>query len=186
MERDRGDRAVLRQRDRGLVGDFRLGRRGVDDEDERLAGAIAQIDGGADGAQVVRRRASWDDDQLGDVDDALDRHGDRRRRIDHGEPEALLAQHLQIRAEARDRGLREGGHLVLALVPPIGERALRIDIDQADRPVAGTLRLHGEVAGQGRLARPALLRGQSQNPHLSSLNSHASVGGLRLRMLKSG
>ena len=34
VKRDRGDGAVLRQRDRGLVGDLGLGRRGVDDEDQ--------------------------------------------------------------------------------------------------------------------------------------------------------
>src|SRR3712207_8801338 len=37
--------------------------RGVDYEDQRLAGAIAQVDGGADGAQVVRARTRRDDDQ---------------------------------------------------------------------------------------------------------------------------
>ena len=34
VERDRSDGAVLRQRDRGFVGDLGLGRRGVDDEQQ--------------------------------------------------------------------------------------------------------------------------------------------------------
>src|SRR5438270_8637187 len=51
MDGDRSDGAVLRQRDRGLVGDLGLGSRCVDDEDQRLAGAVAQIDGGADRAK---------------------------------------------------------------------------------------------------------------------------------------
>ena len=154
--RDRRDRAVLRQRDRGLGRDPRLGRRGVDDEDQRLARALAQVDGGADRAQIVRARPGRHDDQLGDLDHALDRHGDRRRRVDHRQLEALLAQHLQIGGEPRDGGLREGGILRLALVPPVGQRPLRIDVDQHDRAVPGALRLHGEMPGQGRLARSAL------------------------------
>ena len=70
VDGDRGDGAVLRQSDRGLVGDLGLRGGAVDDEDERLAGAFAQIDGGADGAQIVRAGAGRDDDQLGDLDDA--------------------------------------------------------------------------------------------------------------------
>ena len=137
----------------------------VDDEDQRLAGAVAQVDGGADGAKVVRARPGRNDDQLGDRDDRLDRHGDRRRRVDHRQAEALLAKHLEVGGEPGDGGLREGRHIVLALVPPVGERALRIDVDQADRAGARQLRLHRKVPGQGRLTRPALLRCQCQNAH---------------------
>ncbi len=112
---------MLRERDRGLVGDPRLGSRRVDDEDQGLAGALAQIDGGADGAKVVRARPGRDEDQLGDLDDALDRHGDGGRRVDHGELEALLAKDFQIGLEPGDRGLGESGHLGLAFVPPVGQ-----------------------------------------------------------------
>ena len=107
-----------------------------------------------------------DDDQLGDRDHALDRHGDRRRRIDHRQLEALLAQHLEIVGEPRDGGLRERRKFALALVPPVGQRALRIDIDQHDRAGAGPLGLHREMTGQRGLARPALLRCHRQNAHL--------------------
>jgi hypothetical protein len=79
--------------------------------------------------------------------------------------EALLAQHFEVGAEPGNRGLGESGHFGLALVPPVGERALGIDVDQADGPVADPLRLDGEMARQGGLARPALLRGQCQYPH---------------------
>ena len=156
---------MLRQRDRGFVGDLGLGRRGVDDEDQRLAGAVAEIDGGADGAKVVRARTGRDDDQLGDRDDALDRHGDRRRRVDDGKAEALLAKNFEVGRETRDGGLGEGRHVGFALVPPIGKAALRIDVDQADRAGARKLRLHRKMAGQGRLAGPALLRCHCQNAH---------------------
>ena len=135
----------------------------VDDEDQRLAGALAQIDRGADGAQVVRARASRHDDQLGDADDRLDRHGDRRRRVDHRELEALLAQSREIAGEPSDGGMGESGIFGLALVPPVGERALRVDVDEHDRAGAGALRLHGQVPRERRLARPALLRSQCQN-----------------------
>jgi len=40
-------------------------------------------------------------------------------------------------------GLGEGGIFRLALVPPIGQRALRVDVDQHHGPRARTLRLHG-------------------------------------------
>src|SRR3712207_7651150 len=42
---------------------------------------------------------------------------------------ALLAQDLEIGGEPGDGGLGEGGHLRLALVPPVGERSLRIDVE---------------------------------------------------------
>jgi hypothetical protein len=158
VEGDGGDGAVLRECDRGLVGDPRLGGGSVDDEDERLAGALAQVDGGADGAKVVRARPGRDEDQLGDLDDALDRHGDGGGRIDHRELEALLAQYLEVGLEPGDRGLGESGHFGLAFVPPVGERALRVDVDQADGSRTRPFRLDGEMAGQGRLAGSPLLR----------------------------
>jgi hypothetical protein len=145
------------KRNGGFVGDLGLGRRGVDDEDERLARALAKVDRGADGAKVVRARPGRDDDQLGDLDDALYGERDRRRRVDHGELEALPPKHFQVGGEPRDRRLGERRHLRLALVPPVGERPLGVDVDQADGTRAGPLRLHGEVAGQGRLARSAFL-----------------------------
>ena len=142
-----------------------LGVARVDDEDQRLAGAVAQVDRGADGAKVVRARAGRDDDQFGDGDNALDRHGDRRRRVDDGQAETLLAKDLKVGSKPGDRGLGEGRHFVLPLVPPIGQPALRIDVDQADGAGTGQLRLHRQMAGQGRLARSAFLRCHSQNAH---------------------
>ena len=156
---------MLRQCDSGFVSDLGLGRRGVDDEDQRLARAIAQVDRGADGAQIVRARAGRDDNQLGYGDDALDRHGDRRGRIDDGQAEALLAEHFKVGGKPRDGGLREGGHFVLPFVPPIGKAALGIDVDQADGAGTGHLRLHRQMSGQGRLARSAFLRCHCQNAH---------------------
>src|SRR3546814_8014837 len=75
----------------------------------------------------MRAGTRRDDDQLGDRNHALDRHGDRRRRVDDRELEALLAQDFKVGGEPRDRGLGKGGKVGFALVPPVGERALRID-----------------------------------------------------------
>jgi len=97
----------------------------------------------------------------------LDRHGDRRGGIDDRELEALLAQHLEIGREAGDGGLGEGGEIVRAFVPPIGQRALRIDIDQHDRTSPGALRLDRQMPGERGLARAALLRCNCQNPQSS-------------------
>jgi hypothetical protein len=157
VDGDRRDGAVLRQRDRGFGGDPRLGRGAVNHEDQRLAGAVAQIDRGAHGAQIVRARAGRDYDQFGDLDHALDRHGDRRRRIEHRQAEALLPQHLQIGGEPRDRGLGEGWKFGLPLVPPVRQRTLRIDIDQHHGTGASPLRLHRQVPGQRGLSRTTFL-----------------------------
>ena len=111
----------------------------------------------ADGAEVVRAGARRDDDQFGDRNHALDRHGDRRRRVDDGEFEALLAQDFKVGSQPRDRGLGKGRKVGFAFVPPVGERTLRVDIDEDDRARAGKLRLHREMTRQGGFTRPALL-----------------------------
>jgi hypothetical protein len=80
------------------------------------------------------------------LDDALDRHGDGRWRIDDGKTEALLAQNLKIGSQAGNRGLGKGRKLGFTFVPPVSQRALRIDVDQNDRTCARQLRLHGEMA----------------------------------------
>ena len=153
---------MLRQRHGGFGRNLGLGRRGVDHEDQRLARAFAQIDRRPHGAQVMRAGAGRHDDQFGHRNHALDRHRDGGRRIDHGQLEALLAQHGQVRRESRHGGLGKGGVFRLAFVPPVGQRTLRVDVDQDDRPGASALGLHGEVSGQGRLARSALLRCQCE------------------------
>jgi hypothetical protein len=152
MQGDRRDGAVLRERNRGLAGDLGLWRGAVDHEDQRLSGALAQIDRSADGAQIVRARPGWYDDQLGDGDHALDRHGDRWRRIDDRQAKALCAQDLEIARQARHRRLGERGEFILAFVPPVGERTLRIDVYQHDGAEARTLCLDGEMARQRGLA----------------------------------
>jgi len=94
----------------------------------------------------VRARAGRNDDQFGHLDDALDRHGDGRWRINDGKTEALLAQNFQIRGEPRYRSLGKSRQFCLTFVPPIGQRPLRVDVDQNDRTCARQLRLHGEMA----------------------------------------
>ena len=162
---DGSNGAMLRQGDGGFVGDLGFRGRRVDDEDQRLAGAVAEIDRRADGAEIVRARTGRNDDQLGNGDDALDGHGDGRRSVDDREAEALLAKNLEVGSKPRDGRLRKGGHFCLALVPPVGKTALRVDVDQTDRACPRQLRLHRKMSGQGRLTRPALLRCHSQNAH---------------------
>src|SRR5690242_18619451 len=79
MEDDRRERAVLRQRHYRFVGDLRAGRGGVDDEDQRLAGALDHLDGGAGGAQIMRARPHRDENEVAELDDVADRRLDRRR-----------------------------------------------------------------------------------------------------------
>jgi hypothetical protein len=106
---------------------------------------------------TVPARPGWDDHQLGDVDHPLDRHVDRRRRIDHHQAAALEAQPLDIGGQLGEAGRGERRGVALAGVPPRGERALGIGVDQGDGPGAGELRLDRQMARQGGLARPALL-----------------------------
>ena len=73
----------------------------------------------------------------GGTDSGLDGHGDGRRGVDDRQLETLLAQNGQIGCQAGDGGLGESGIFILAFVPPIGERPLRIDIDQDDGTGAG-------------------------------------------------
>ena len=121
MQGDRRNGAVLRKRNGSFRSNLCLGRRGVDHEDQRLAGTFAEIDGGADGAQIMRAGTGRNNDQFGHRDDRLDCHGDRRGRIDNRQLEALTAQNLKVGCKARNRCLGESGKLGLALIPPIGE-----------------------------------------------------------------
>src|SRR3546814_5805546 len=68
---------------------------------------------------------SSDLNQFGHGNNALDGHGDGRRRVDDREFEALLPQYLKIGGEARNGSLRKGGIFRLPLIPPISERSLR-------------------------------------------------------------
>ena len=79
--------------------------------------------------------------------------------------------------EPRDGGLGEGRHVVGAFVPPVGERPLRIDVDKADGAGSSQLRLHRKMAGQGRLARSALLRCHCQNAHSIPLAQNDGLWG---------
>ena len=76
-------------------------------------------------------RAGWasrNDDQLGDGDDALDGHGDRRR-VSITAGESLLAKNFEVGGKAGNSGLGKSGHFGLALIPPVGEASLRVDVD---------------------------------------------------------
>ena len=162
VKRDRGNGAVLGERDCCFRGDLRLGRCSVDHEDQWLAGAFAKVDRCTDSAQIVRAGASRDDDQFGNRNHRLDGHGDCRRRIDHSELEALLSKDREVRSEPCNGGLCEGGKFRFTLVPPVCKRPLRIDIDKDDRASARSLGLNGQMSGERGFTRSALLRCQSQ------------------------
>ncbi len=112
---------MLRQGDGSLRRYPRLGGGPVDDEDQRLARAFAEVNRSANGAQVMRAGPRWHDNQFRHGNDALDRHGDGRRRVDDGELEALLPKDFEVSREAGDGRLCKGGKFGLALVPPIGQ-----------------------------------------------------------------
>ena len=87
---------------------------------------------GAHGAQIVRARPGRNDDQFRDGYDALNGHGDRRRRVDDRELETLLPQNLEVSPKPGDGGLRKGGIFRFPLVPPVRKRPLRIDMFRID------------------------------------------------------
>src|SRR5215203_335090 len=163
VDGDGSNSAVLRESDGGFVGDLGFRGRRVDDENQGLAGTIAEIDSRADSTEIVRARAGRDDDQLGNGNDTLNGHGDGRRSVDDRQAETLLAENLKVGGKPRDSRLRKSGHFCLALVPPIGKAALRVDVDQADRA------------------------GPSQNAHAFPLAEAVnSAPGVALKALKSG
>ena len=112
---------MLRERNRGFIGNLRLGCRAIDHKDQRLACPIAKINRGTDGAKIVRAWPSRHDDEFGNGNNALDRHRDGGRGIDHGKLEALLPEHFEITRKSRHGGLRKGWKLGFAFVPPVCE-----------------------------------------------------------------
>ncbi len=73
-----------------------------------------------------------------------------------------MAQDRQIGSQPRNRGLGKRGIFILALVPPVRQRALRVNVDKHDWSGASALGLHGEVTRQRGLARAPLLRCQCE------------------------
>ena len=157
MQCDRCDRTVLRKGNGRFRSDLGFRGCGVDHENQGFARPFAEVDRSTDSAQVVRAGTGGDDDELCDGNDRLDRHGDRRRSVDNRKLEALLAQDRKVSGEPCDSRLGESGKLRFALVPPVGERSLRIDVDQDDRACARSLGLNGEMSRKRGLTRSALL-----------------------------
>ncbi len=160
---------MLRQRDRRFRGDARPLRRSVYHEDERLVERLHQLDRTADGAQIVRARTCRDDDEVGDAHHVRDRGGDRGRRVDEQNVDSKAPKLLDVLLQPLRRGVDEDRRRLFPLVPPIGEAALRIGIDQRDRSGARSLRLDSQMTRQRGPPRPALLRRNSDDPHYLSL-----------------
>ncbi|MEI9886188.1 MAG: hypothetical protein WDN08_06730 [Rhizomicrobium sp.] len=125
--------------------------------------ALGDVDGGADGAQVVRAGPRRHHDEIGMGDDLGDRGGDRGRRVDDGEADAGRLQLDEGLAELQQSDLGEMRRRRFPRVPPMRQRALRVGVDQRHRADAGAVGLDREMAGQRGLPRAALLGGQYQN-----------------------
>jgi hypothetical protein len=87
----------------------------------------------------------------------------------------LRATENAVRAEFAQspavRGVR------LAAIPPLRQRALRVNVDQDDWTVAAYLSLDGQVGTDGRLSRPTFLGRHHQDVHaastLTQIRTHA-------------
>ena len=113
----------------------------------------------------MRTGTCWYGDEIGEADHAFYRAGYRRRRVDDDKCESVVTRALQIRFERLDLGLDEGRRGGFAFVPPVGQAALRIGIDNSDRTAAGAVGLDGDMAGERCFAGPAFLRGECENLH---------------------
>ena len=99
MQRDGRDDAVLGKCDGGFGGDAGAGGCRVDDEDERFVECVGDVDGGADGAKIVRAGARGHDDQIGALDNMRDRLRDGGRRVDDDQLEADRLQVIEAGVE---------------------------------------------------------------------------------------
>ena len=133
MDGDRRHRAVLRQGHGGFAGDARARRGGVDDEDQRLAVALGDVDRGAHRAQIVRAGPGRHDHQIGMGHDLGNGLGDGGRRVDHGDADAdAWSSSASASSRSSSPTLTKCGVGRLARVPPMRQAALRIGVDQGD------------------------------------------------------
>lgn len=130
---------------------------GVDDKDDRLAVTLGDIHRCAHGAQIVRAGPRRHDDKVGIGHHAGNRLCDGWRSIDYRDLDAHAVQPRQRAFQVGQARLDEVRRGRLARVPPMSKAALRIGVDQRDLAGAGAGCFHGQVAGQGGLARPAFL-----------------------------
>ena len=83
---------------------------------------------------------------------------------------ALVAQPVQVALELLRGRADQRRQRLAAVFPPAAQAALGIGIDEAHRAVAGAARFDSEMAGQGGLAGPALLRSKDDDLHSSLLS----------------
>jgi hypothetical protein len=95
----------------------------------------------------------------------LDHVGDGGWCVDDHQFEAKVACMVEVMGEGGDGGAEKGRGGRLTLVPPIGQAALRIGIDDRDRPGAADFGGDGKMSCQRGFAGPALLRCQRENVH---------------------
>ena len=137
---------MLRQGDRRLRRNSRPRRGTVDDEDHRLAHLLDHLDRSAGGTQIVRARPCRDKYEIGELDDMSDRERDGGRRIDDEQVDAQPLHAFDILWQLRNDRPGEYRRIRLPLVPPIGQAALRVRVDERDRARARAFRLYRQMA----------------------------------------
>ena len=142
----RRDGSALRKRDGRLARYAGILGRAVDDEYHRLLCAFYDVYRAAYCIEIVGRWSSGNEHQISEFDDGADQARRLGRCIDDNEIETPSPR-LRCVWETLV-GWRKNGCFGFS-VPPPGETALRVSVDQDDRPLPCPLGLHGEVASQG-------------------------------------
>ena len=146
MQRNRRDGAVLGQRNRRFAGDARARRCAIDDENQRLAVTLGDVDSRADRAQIMRAGPRRYHDEIGMRHNLRNRIGDGGRRIDDGKLDAATPQFLQRFAQLQQADFRKVRRARGARVPPVRQAPLRIGIDQRNRTDVRLVGFHRQMA----------------------------------------
>jgi hypothetical protein len=155
MDHDWRHGAMLAQRNCGLGGDPRPLRGLADDEHHPLPGAPCQLDRPADGTQSLGEgRTGITTKSHTSITPAIVSATDGGVSVDHQQPVPSRPGPCHGRRETLDRIYPLRG-FCRSCVPPPGQAALRIGVDEHDRPGARR-RLNSQVAGQHGLAGSSL------------------------------
>src|SRR4051812_31949370 len=105
----------------------------------------------------MRAWPSRNQHKVGRANDSADRLGNSRRRVDNCYAVTGAREKLQLFRQFDNRHGGEFWRLGLAHVPPGGQGALRIGVDEDDGTVTGGLGNDGEMRSERSLPGPALL-----------------------------
>ena len=137
----------------------------VNDEDERLAQPLHDIDRGAGGAQIVRRGPRRDEDEIGLADHFDDGRLDRGRRVDDQKLDAELAHALDVGGEARRLVRANSGVFACRTFHQSDRLPCGSVSTSATGPAPAPVGGDGEMAGERRFAGPAFLRCDRDDMH---------------------